>query len=67
MGMTLCSCLTPIHKCHENVTICVLKLVVANCCLVSISVATGVSLVNITLLLFSTSDNFKFLLQFHIS
>jgi len=28
--------------------ICVLKLVVADCCLVSINVATGVSLVNIT-------------------
>jgi len=51
------------HKCHEHVAICVLKLVVAYCCLVglSINVATGVSLVNIRLLPFSTSDNNKFL------
>jgi len=31
----------------KKVTICVLKLVVADCCLVSVSVANGVSLVNI--------------------
>jgi len=49
-----------LHKCHEKVTICVLKLVVADCCLVSINVATGVSLVNIRLPPFSTSDNIKF-------
>jgi len=30
-----------LHKCHENVAICVLKLVVADCYLVSINVATG--------------------------
>jgi len=47
------------HKFHENVTICVLKLVVADCCLVSINVATGVSVVNITLFPFSTADNVK--------
>ena len=41
-----------LHKCHENFAICVLKLVVADCCLVSINVATGVSLVNIRLLSF---------------
>ena len=29
------------HKCHENVSVCALKLVIADCCLVSISVATG--------------------------
>jgi len=38
-----------LHKCDENVAICMLKLVVADCCLVSIIVATGVSLVNIRL------------------
>jgi len=58
MGKTRASRL--LHKCHENVTICVRKLVVADCCLVSISVATGVSLVNIRLLPFSTSDDIKF-------
>jgi len=36
-----------LHKCHENVTICVLKLVVGDCYSVSVMVATGVSLVNI--------------------
>jgi len=50
-----------LRKCHENVSICVLKLVVADCCLVSIDSATGISLVNIRLLPFSTSDNIKFL------
>ena len=53
MGMTLLSCITPIaqnDKCHENIAVCVLKLVLADCCLVSINVATGVSLVNIRLL-----------------
>jgi len=45
-----------------------LKLVVADCCLVSINVATGVSLVNIRLLPFSTSDNITFLrYSFNIS
>jgi len=34
---------------------------VADCCLVSINVATGVSLVNIRLLPSSTSDYVKFL------
>ena len=50
-----------LHKCHEKVTICVLTLVVADWCLVSINVATGISLVNIRLLPSSTSDNIKFL------
>jgi len=50
-----------LHKCHENVAICVLKLVVADCCLVSVSVATGVSFINIRLLPCSRSDNIKFL------
>jgi len=69
MGMALYTRASRLlHKCHENVTICVLKLVVADCCLVSISVATGVSLISIRLLPFSTSDNIKtFTLQFHIS
>jgi len=40
--------------------ICVLKLVVADCCLVSINVATGVSLINIRLLPSSTWNNIKF-------
>jgi len=44
---------------QKNVTICVLKLVVADCCLVSINVATGVSLVNIRLLP-STTDKINF-------
>jgi len=48
------------HKCHKNVVICVRKLVVTDCCLVSINVATGLSLVNTRLLHFSTSDNIKF-------
>jgi len=48
-----------LHKCHENLTICVLKLVIGDCCLVSINVATGVSLINIRLLPISTPDNFK--------
>jgi len=61
MDMTLYSCITPMHKCHENVTFCVLKLVVADCCLVSINVATGVSHVNIRLLPSSTSDTVQFL------
>jgi len=41
-----------LHKCHENVTICVLKLVVADYYLASINVATVGSLVNIRLLPF---------------
>jgi len=49
-----------LHKCHENDTMCVLKIVVADCCLVWNSLATGVSLVNIRLQPFSTSDNIKF-------
>jgi len=61
MGINPYSCITPKYKCHENVTICVLMLVVADCCLVSTNVATGVSLVNIRLLPFSTSDDIKFL------
>jgi len=50
-----------LHNCHENVTICMLKLVVADCCLVPTNVATGFSLVNIRLLPLSTSDNIKLL------
>ena len=50
-----------LHKCRENATICLLKLVVVDCCLVSINVATRVSLVNIRLLPFSTTDNINFL------
>jgi len=38
----------------------VLKLVVADCCLVSINVATGLSLVNIRLLPSSTADKINF-------
>jgi len=49
-----------LNKRHENVTICVLKLVVADCFFVSINVATGVSLVSIKLLPSSTSNNIKF-------
>ena len=49
-----------LNKCHENVTICVLKLVVVDCFFVSINVGTGVSLVNIKLLPSSTSNNIKF-------
>jgi len=48
-----------LRKCNENVSICVLKLVVPDCSLVSVNVATDVSLVNIRLLPFSTSDNIK--------
>jgi len=61
MGINPYSCITPKHKCHENFTICVLQLVVADCCLVSINVAIGVRLVSIRLLPFSTSDNIQFL------
>jgi len=39
-----------LHKFHENVAICVLKLVAADCCLVAVNVATGVVEVS------STSD-----------
>jgi len=49
-----------LNKCHENVTICVLKLVFDDCFFVSINVATGVSLVNIKLLPSSTSNNIKY-------
>ena len=59
-----------LHKCHENVTICVLMLLVVGYCLVSINIATGVSLVNIRLLPFSTTHNIKFLrysFQHHIT
>jgi len=59
-GTGLSTCASRLlRKCHENITICMLKLVVADCCLVSINVATGVSLVNIRLFLFSTSHNVK--------
>jgi len=62
MGMTLYSCITPIAQMSQkDVTICVLKLVVADCCLVSINSATGVSLVNIRLLPSSTTDEINFL------
>ena len=50
MGMTPYSCITPIAQMSRKRSICVLKLVVADCCLVSVSVAIGVSLVNIRLL-----------------
>jgi len=62
MDITLYSCITPIAQMsRKRYIICVLKLGIGHCCLVSISVATGVSLVNIRLLPFSTSDNVKFL------
>jgi len=58
--MTLYSCITPIAQMSRIRYFCMLKLVVAVCCLLSVNVATGVSLVNIRLLPFSTSDNIKF-------
>jgi len=59
MGMTLYLCITPIAHCTnvtKTCTICVLKLVVADRCFISINVATRFSLVNIRLLPSSTSD-----------
>jgi len=57
-----------LHKCHEKVSVSVLKLVVADCCLVSVSVATGVSLVNIRLVRSSIFRSHQiFTLQFYIS
>jgi len=44
MGMTLYSCITPIAQMSRNIAVCVLKLVVADCYLASINIATGVSL-----------------------
>ena len=63
MGMTLYSRITPIAQMSRKryYSICVLKLMVADCCLVSVSVATGVSLINIRLLPYSRSDNITFL------
>jgi len=49
-----------LHKCHENVAICVLQLVVADCCLLSINVGTGVNLVNIRLLPFQHQITLNF-------
>jgi len=63
MVMTLYSCITPIAQMSRKryYLRADLKLVVSDCCLVSINVATGVSVVNIRLLLSSTSDNITFL------
>jgi len=52
MGMTLYSCIAPIAQMSRQRCYLRVKLVVADCCLLSISVATGVSLVNIRLLPF---------------
>jgi len=62
MGMTLyCTRASRLlHKCHETIH-CLRAKAGGCCCLVSINVASGVSLVNIRLLPFSASDNIKFL------
>jgi len=61
MGMTLYSCITPVAQMSRKRYHLRAKLVVVDCCLVSISVATGVSLVNIRLLPFATSHDIKVL------
>jgi len=48
-----------LHKCHENIY-CLRAKASGCCCLVSINVATGVSLDNIRLLPFPASDNTNF-------
>ena len=60
MGMTLYSCITPIAQMSRKHYY--LRANASGCCyLVSIDVATRVSLVNIRLLPFSASDNITFL------
>jgi len=63
MGMTLYSCITPIAQMSRKRYYLRAKasVVDADCCSVSINVATGVSRDDIRLLAFSTSDNIKFL------
>jgi len=63
MVMTLYSCITPIAQMSRKryYLRADLKLVVSDCCLESINVSTGVSVVNIRLLHCSTSDNITFL------
>ena len=60
MGMTLYSCIAPIAEMSRKHYYLRAK-VSGYCCLVSINVAAGISLVNIILLPFSESDNIKIL------
>jgi len=62
MGMTLYSCITAIAQMsRKRYYLRANAIVVADCCLVWTNVGSGVSLVNIRLLPFSTWHNIKFL------